>query len=129
MCYSAMMKFDWISLHGKHFRGSRVVVTGGAGFIGSHLCDALVQLGAKVVVIADLSGGDTANLPGEVEFVRASILDLPALDRAMEGCRFVFHQAALGSVPRSIEEPRLYHDVDSTGTLNVLESARMAGVN
>jgi nucleoside-diphosphate-sugar epimerase len=122
-----MMKVDWISLHGKHFRGSRVLVTGGAGFIGSHLCDALVQLGAKVIVIDDLSGGDTANLPGEVEFVRASILDLPALDRVMEGCRFVFHQAALGSVPRSIEEPRLYHDVDTTGTLNVLESARLAG--
>ncbi|HEY1685035.1 MAG TPA: NAD-dependent epimerase/dehydratase family protein [Tepidisphaeraceae bacterium] len=106
----------------------RVLVTGGAGFIGSHICDALVQLGAKVIVLDDLSGGDTANLPHEVEFIRASILDLPALDRATDGCKFVFHQAALGSVPRSIEQPRLYHDVDTTGTFNVLESARQAGV-
>lgn len=122
------MKSDWVSRHGNFFRGARVLVTGGAGFIGSHLCDALLQLGAKVVVIDDLSGGDTANLPHGVEFERGSILDLPALDRVMERCRFVFHQAALGSVPRSIEEPRLYHDVDATGTLNVLESARLAGV-
>jgi UDP-glucose 4-epimerase len=92
------------------------------------LCDALMQLGAKVVVIDDLSGGDTANLPPGVEFMQASILDQAAIDRATKGSSFVFHQAALGSVPRSIEQPRLYHDVDSTGTLNVLEAARSAGV-
>lgn len=123
------MNLDWPSLHGNFFRGQRVLVTGGAGFIGSHLSHALTELGAKIVVIDDLSGGSTENLPKGAEFIEASILDLPALERATTGCKFVFHQAALGSVPRSIEQPRLYHDVDTTGTLNVLEAARAAGVS
>ena len=78
----------------------------------------------------DLSGGSEENLAsfGPVEFVDASILDRSALAACTRGCRYVFHQAALGSVPRSVEQPRLYSEVNTTGTLNVLEAAREAGV-
>src|SRR4051812_15733149 len=114
---------DFRSLHGHHFEGCKVLITGGAGFIGSHLAEALVSLGAHVTVIDDLSGGSRENLTtfGPVEFIHASILDTDALRRATRGCRYVFHQAALGSVPRSVREPRLYNDVNTTGTVNVLE--------
>ena len=104
---------NWAELHGDFFRGSRALVTGGAGFIGSHLAEALSQLGATVVVLDDLSGGSRENLTsfGPVEFIEGSILDKDVLARATRGCRFVFHQAALGSVPRSVEQPRLSRDV------------------
>ena len=120
----------WSALHGESFRGARALVTGGAGFIGSHLAEALAALGAAVVVIDDLSGGDRNNLAsfGPVEFVEGSILDRDVVARCTKGCRYVFHLAALGSVPRSVREPRLYNDVNITGTLNVLEAAREAGV-
>lgn len=122
---------DWASLHNNAFAGKRVLVTGGAGFIGSHLCEALVQLGAEVVAIDDLSGGDWANLDGfgdGVTQITASILDSEALAEATAGCAFVLHQAALGSVPRSVREPDLYYDVNVTGTLKVMQAARDAGV-
>ena len=121
---------NWAELHGDSFRGTRALVTGGAGFIGSHLAEALSQLGAEVVVLDDLSGGSEENLAsfGPVEFVRGSILDRDVLARCTKGCRYVFHQAALGSVPRSVEQPRLYNQVNTEGTLNVLEAAREAGV-
>ena len=121
---------DWKSLHDDRFAGARVLVTGGAGFIGSHLSEALVRLGAQVVVIDDLSGGSRENLRsfGPVQFVEGSILDRELLSRCTRGCRYVFHQAALGSVPRSVEQPRLYNEVNTTGTLNVLEAAREAAV-
>ncbi len=120
----------WHSLHADHFRGQRVLITGGAGFIGSHIAEALVSLGASVVVIDDLSGGSVENFAsfGPITFIQASILDQPALARAIAGCRYVFHQAALGSVPRSVEQPDLYNQVNTTGTLNVLNAARAAGV-
>ena len=121
---------NWQSLHQDRFSGARVLITGGAGFIGSHLAEALVQLRAHVVVIDDLSGGSRDNLRsfGPVEFLQGTILDRDLLARCSKGCRYVFHQAALGSVPRSVEQPRLYNDVNTTGTLNVLEAAREAGV-
>jgi nucleoside-diphosphate-sugar epimerase len=121
---------DWKQLHGRHFEGRRALITGGAGFIGSHLAEALVSLGARVSVIDDLSGGSRDNLNsfGPVEFEHASILDQNALRRCTDGCEFVFHQAALGSVPRSVKEPRLYSEVNVIGTLNVLEAARAAKV-
>jgi len=121
---------NWAELHGDFFRGSRALVTGGAGFIGSHLAEALHQLGTSVVVLDDLSGGSRDNLTsfGPVDFVEGSILDKDLLTRTARGCRFIFHQAALGSVPRSVEQPRLYHAVNTEGTLNVLEAAREAGV-
>src|SRR5688572_4697276 len=117
------------SVHGGHFDGVRVLVTGGAGFIGSHLSEALVGLGASVVVLDDLTGGSRANLStiGPVEFVEGSILDRDILARCTAGCRYVFHQAALGSVPGSVDRPRQYHEVNATGTLNVLEAAHAAG--
>jgi len=122
-----MPPIDWKQLHGDAFRDTRVLVTGGAGFIGSHLCEALTQLGVRVVVLDDLSGGTDANLRGmpRVELVRGSILDQNLLLRAIQGCRWVFHEAALGSVPQSLRQPRLYYDVNVTGTLNVLEAARV----
>jgi UDP-glucose 4-epimerase len=119
----------WSALHGGAFAGAKTLVTGGAGFIGSHLAGALVELGASVVVLDDLSGGgDPAALAPAVRFVRGTILDQPLLADLTAGCRYVFHQAALGSVPRSVEQPRLYNEVNTTGTLNVLEAARAAGV-
>ena len=123
-------RVDWRALHEDHFRGSRALVTGGAGFIGSHLAEALIALGSDIVVLDDLSGGSEANLNGigQVEFARGSILDRELVARCMRGCRYVFHQAALGSVPRSVREPRLYNDVNIGGTLNVLEASREAGV-
>jgi nucleoside-diphosphate-sugar epimerase len=108
---------------------SRALVTGGAGFIGSHLAIALDSVGAKVTVLDDLcGGGDPAALPASVEFVKGSILDQPLVEKCTAGRQFVFHQAALGSVPRSVEQPRLFNEVNVTGTLNVLEAARKAGV-
>src|SRR5215211_3270663 len=124
------LSIDWRGLHGDHFKGARVLITGGAGFIGSHLSEVLNLLGASVVVLDDLSGGARENLTsfGPVEFVEGSILDRNVVADCTRGCRYVFHQAALGSVPRSVEQPRLYNDVNTTGTLNVLEAAREAGV-
>ncbi|HEY2585990.1 MAG TPA: NAD-dependent epimerase/dehydratase family protein [Tepidisphaeraceae bacterium] len=125
---SESITVDWHRLHGDRFKGFRVLVTGGAGFIGSHLAEALWRLGAQVVVIDDLSGGLRENLRsfGPVEFHEGSILDRELLAKCTRGCRYVFHQAALGSVPRSVEQPRLYNDVNTNGTLNVLEAAREA---
>jgi UDP-glucose 4-epimerase len=127
---SRIRGLDWNTLHGTHFKGTRALVTGGAGFIGSHLTETLSRLGAVSVVVDDLSGGDVANLSGfeSVEFVKGSILDVDLLARCIKGCKYVFHLAALGSVPRSVEQPRLYNDVNTLGTLNVLEAARAAGV-
>ncbi len=130
-----MALLQWRELHGQHFEGTRALVTGGAGFIGSHLTEALIDLGAEVVVLDDLSGGDPANFDSyrdragdRLRFVEGSILDEALLAEVMAGCELVFHQAALGSVPRSVKLPRLYNEVNTTGTLNVLEAAREAGV-
>ncbi len=124
---------DWHALHQDHFNGQRVLVTGGAGFIGSHLCEALITLGAQVTAFDDLSGGDTANFDSfkdqagdRLQFVKGTILDSDALAGVTEGRRYVFHQAALASVPRSVAEPRLFNQVNVDGTLNVLEAARAA---
>ena len=124
-------KTDWKALHGSHFRDSLVLVTGGAGFIGSHLTEALVTLGARVRVLDDLSGGCLENLAGagSIEFMQGSILDEERLGRGVADCRYIFHQAAKGSVPKSLEEPALYQQVNSTGTFNVLEAARRGGVS
>lgn len=130
-----MIQADWQSLHGGFFEGASVLVTGGAGFIGSHLTRALLALGCQVQVIDDLTGGLIENIAplqklygSRLRFTEGSILDEALLGRQMAGCRWVFHQAALGSVPRSIEIPERYFAVNATGTFNVLEAARHSGI-
>ncbi|MGI9518207.1 MAG: SDR family oxidoreductase [Pirellulaceae bacterium] len=107
------------------------LVTGGAGFIGSHIADALVRRGDRVRVIDDLCTGNLGNLESirdQIEFVEADILDESALASAMQGVDLVFHQAALASVPLSLEQPEKVHEACATGTLNVLRYAHGAGV-
>ncbi|MEM3570210.1 MAG: SDR family oxidoreductase [Candidatus Jordarchaeales archaeon] len=109
----------------------KTLVTGGAGFIGSHLTEKLVELGHEVVVLDDLSTGreeNIAHLMDRITFVKGSITDTALLAKIMQGVQVVFHEAALGSVPRSVEDPRTTHDVNITGTFNVLMAARDAGV-
>jgi UDP-glucose 4-epimerase len=109
----------------------RVLVTGGAGFIGSHLADRLVSLGAHVSILDDFSNGRESNLTGpagSARIVRGSICDPDAVAMAMEGAEVVFHLAAMGSVPRSLEMPERYQEVNVGGTLQVLQAARAAGV-
>ena len=109
----------------------KVVVTGGAGFIGSHLVDGLLDKGAEVTVLDNLSTGSLGNLDqviGDIRFVEDDIRDLDAVKRAVAGADTVFHEAALGSIPRSIEDPATSNDVNVNGTLNVLVASRDAGV-
>ena len=123
----------------------KVVVTGGAGFIGSHLAEELVRRGYCVTILDDLSTGKSENMesllsspspslaegeesPGDAEFVLGSIADLDLLQRLFRGAYYVFHQAAIPSVPRSIDAPLDSHEVNATGTLNVLLAARDNGV-
>src|SRR5205823_6059102 len=102
------------------------LVTGGAGFIGSHVARALVEQGARVRIIDNLSTGYLENLAeiGEVDFINASINDDDALRRALEGVELVFHQAAIPSVPRSINHPIETHDASVNGTFSLLLAAR-----
>ena len=107
----------------------RAIVTGGAGFIGSHVTEELLRRGAAVVVVDDLSAGKEANLAGlkgPLEFVRQSITDLGALHQAFRGAEFVFHLAARTSVPRSVADPIESNRVNVDGTVNVLVAARDA---
>ncbi len=109
----------------------RFVVTGGAGFIGSHLVEHLIAKGHEVVVLDDFSTGHRENLAcleGRFSLVEGSVTDPAVCAEAVSGADFVLHQAALGSVPRSIEDPQRTHEVNLTGTLNVLVAAQAAGV-
>jgi nucleoside-diphosphate-sugar epimerase len=104
-----------------------VVVTGGAGFIGSHIAAALLERGAQVRVIDDLSTGYAENLVeigGEVDFINASITDSKALNRALENVELVFHDAAIPSVPRSVNNPGETHEASVNGTFSLLLAAR-----
>jgi UDP-N-acetylglucosamine/UDP-N-acetyl-alpha-D-glucosaminouronate 4-epimerase len=108
-----------------------VLVTGGAGFIGSHLVEGLLGSGHRVRVLDDFATGRAGNLrhlTSRVELLEATILDPQALRRAMEGIEVVFHEAAIPSVPRSVRNPILSNEVNITGTLNVLIAARDAGI-
>ena len=109
----------------------RALVTGGAGFIGSHLTDALVSNGWQVAVIDDLSTGKLSNLEhvkDKIKFYKGDILDQVILEKAVKNCQVVFHQAAIVSVPWSIENPVHSAMVNEMGTLSVLESARKNNV-
>lgn len=108
-----------------------VLVTGGAGFIGSHLVDALIARGDAVTVIDDESSGHKENLAqaaDRITYVKGSITDRQLIADVSRGIDTVFHLAALGSVPRSVADPERSHDVNATGTLNVLWAAKEAGV-
>jgi len=118
-----------------------VAVTGGAGFIGSHLAEELLKRRYKVTILDDLSTGKLENIRhliepsshreesgNSAEFVRGSITDLPLLKNVFQGIDYVFHQAAIPSVPRSIENPQASHEANITGTLNVLLAAKDNGV-
>lgn len=118
----------------RSYEGQPVCVTGGAGFIGGHLVDGLLALGAHVTVIDDLSNSTLSHLaelietePDRLRFVHGSILEDEAIDEAVHGASVVFHLAALGSVPRSIDDPQRTWAVNATGTMRVLEAARRAG--
>jgi UDP-glucose 4-epimerase len=107
------------------------LVTGGAGFVGSHIAAALAEKGARVRVIDDLSTGHEENLTeigGDVDFVRASLNDADALRRALEGVELIFHEAAIPSVPRSVENPRETHQACVEATFSLLLAARDAKV-
>jgi nucleoside-diphosphate-sugar epimerase len=110
---------------------SKVLVTGGAGFIGSNLAEELIRQGAKVTIIDNLVTGFRENLEeikGDFEFVEGDLNDDSALQKAVEGAEVVFHQAALPSVPRSVESPRETHQACVNATFNLLLKARDAGV-
>lgn len=103
------------------------LVTGGAGFIGSHLASALSEQGARVRVIDDLSTGSEENLReigGDIDFIKASITDTSALARALENVELIFHEAAIPSVPRSVENPAETHEASVNGTFSVLLAAK-----
>ena len=110
-------------------KDSVFLVTGGAGFIGSNLCDVLLYKGYKVRCLDDLSNGKQANVDLFIDnsnytFIKGDIRDLNTCMKACEGVDYVLNQAAWGSVPRSIEMPRLYEEINIRGTLNMLEAAR-----
>ncbi|MEP7290505.1 MAG: SDR family oxidoreductase [Chloroflexota bacterium] len=107
------------------------IVTGGAGFIGSHIAERLLKDGQRVRIIDNFSTGKHVNLShlsGDLQVHDVSITDRDALTPLFEGVDYVFHQAALASVPRSIDDPLSTHEANVTGTLNVLIAARDAGV-
>ena len=113
--------------------GSVFLVTGGAGFIGSNICDALVEMGHNVKCLDNLSTGKYENIKHLEEndkftFIKGDIRDLDTCMEACKGVDFVLNQAAWGSVPRSIEMPLLYEDINIRGTLNMMEAARQQGV-
>ncbi len=114
-------------------KDSLFLVTGGAGFIGSNLCEAILDLGYKVRCLDDLSTGKQANIDmfldnPNYEFIQGDIKDLDTCMKACEGVDYVLNQAAWGSVPRSIEMPLFYCANNIQGTLNMMEAARQNGV-
>jgi UDP-glucose 4-epimerase len=102
----------------------KVLITGGAGFIGTNLTIGLLNSGYEVKILDDLSTGLKQNISKDAEFVNASILDTDLINKVIEDCEVVVHLGARGSVPRSIKDPIATHNVNATGTLNVLEAAR-----
>jgi nucleoside-diphosphate-sugar epimerase len=107
------------------------LVTGAAGFIGSHLVEHLMTAGHTVTALDDLSTGKLENIERwmrRIHFIQGSVLDLADCERAVRGVDYIFHEAALASVPRSISDPAATHAADATGTLNLLIAARDARV-
>ena len=110
---------------------AKYLVTGGAGFIGCNLVRYVLDKGQDVVVLDNLATGKRENMADfmdRAEFIEGDIRDRETTDRAVAGCAAIFHEAALGSVPRSVEDPATSHDVNANGTLTLLEAARAADV-
>jgi UDP-glucose 4-epimerase len=108
----------------------RALVTGGAGFIGSHIAQRMVEAGHEVVVLDNFFSGSRANIAAigkDVRVVEGDVRDLATVEACAAGCDVVFHEAAIVSVPYSVENPQESHDVNIQGTLNVLQAARKAG--
>ncbi len=107
-----------------------VLITGGCGFIGSHIAEKLVSLGCQVRILDNLSSGKPRNIAAikdRVDFIEGDIRDVEVLEEAMQGIKVVFHEAALVSVFSSVERPLENHNINITGTLNVLHAAHVAG--
>lgn len=114
-------------------KDSVFLVTGGAGFIGSNLCEALVNMGYAVRCLDNLSTGKYENIEALAErenftFIKGDIRDMDTCTEAVQGVSYVLNQAAWGSVPRSIEMPQLYEEINIRGTLNMMEASRQNGV-
>ena len=110
--------------------GTRVLVTGGGGFIGSHIVERLLALGCEVRILDSFATGRRENLAdlADAELVEGDVQSYERVHTAMRGCEYVLHQAALPSVPRSVQDPLMTNVVNVTGTLNVLLAARDSGV-
>ncbi len=118
----------------ERLRSSKVLVTGAAGFIGANLCEALLELGSIVVGLDNFATGHEKNIKSlknypNFSFIKGDIRDLEDCRRACEGVKYVLHEAALGSVPRSINDPITSNDVNVGGFLNMLVAARDTGVH
>ena len=109
---------------------SSYLVTGGAGFIGSHLAEELIRRGHRVRIADSFITGRRENLAvnPSAEFVEGDLADLPVAEKACDGVDYVLHQAAIPSVPRSVDDPVTSNRANITATLNVLDAARRAGV-
>ncbi len=110
---------------------AKYLVTGGAGFIGSNLARHILAKSHDVVIVDNFATGKPENLDDirdNITFIEGDIRCRDTMDKAIDGCAAIFHEAALGSVPRSVKDPVTSHDVNVNGTINVLESARALGV-
>jgi UDP-N-acetylglucosamine 4-epimerase len=115
------------------FKWKKILVTGGAGFIGSNLAGKLLSLGAEVVVLDSLETGKKENIEEFLDhpdftFVQGDITNIADCEKSLEGVDAVSHQAALGSVPRSIALPHRTHEINATGFLNMLHATKEAGI-
>lgn len=114
-----------------NLKDKKILVTGGAGFIGSHIVDKLVDQGAKITVIDNLSTGNIKNIEphlDKIEFINGDITNYLDTDKVCKDKEIVFHLAAKTSVPESEIETKLYHEVNVTGTINLLEAAKKNNV-